>query len=143
MQMRLFCGAGAGKLPSPRRDARSGVSPCAGGDTQQLVLGGFAAPTQPLFSAFPSPQDHVPSERRKRHVSTRSWDPSLIEPLQLSITLSPYASIASPLFLRSLRDGEAASYWLSLQPQSGGCSVRDPPPTPEPAAQHKIKIKAE
>ncbi|XP_069660500.1 SITS-binding protein [Haliaeetus albicilla] len=67
--------------------------------------------------------DHVPSERRKRHVSTRSWDPSLIEPLQLSITLSPYASIASPLFLRSLRDGEAASYWLSLQPQSGGCSV--------------------
>ncbi|XP_052666964.1 SITS-binding protein-like [Harpia harpyja] len=67
--------------------------------------------------------DHMPWERRKRHDSTRAWDPSLIEPLQLSITLSPYASIASPLFLRSLRDGEAASYWLSLQPQSGGCSV--------------------
>ncbi|NXE83701.1 SP15 protein, partial [Cochlearius cochlearius] len=49
--------------------------------------------------------------------------PSLIEPLQLSATLSPYASIASPLFLRSLRAGEAPSYWLSLQPRRGGCSV--------------------
>ncbi|XP_040464735.1 SITS-binding protein-like [Falco naumanni] len=67
--------------------------------------------------------DHMPSERRKRHNSTHAWDPSLIKPLQLSITLSPYTSIASPLFLRSLRDGEVASYWLSLQPQSGGCSV--------------------
>ncbi|NXT91962.1 SP15 protein, partial [Anhinga rufa] len=67
--------------------------------------------------------DHVPSERRKRHDSTRAWDPSLIKPLQLSITLSPYTSIASPLFLRSLRDSEAASYWLSLQPRLGGCSV--------------------
>ncbi|NWI33167.1 SP15 protein, partial [Sula dactylatra] len=67
--------------------------------------------------------EHVPSERRKRHDSARAWDPSLIKPLQLSITLSPYASIDSPLFLRSLRDSEAASYWLSLQPRSGGCSV--------------------
>ncbi|NWX41578.1 SP15 protein, partial [Steatornis caripensis] len=67
--------------------------------------------------------DHAPSEQRKRHDSPRGWDPSLIKPLRLSITLSPYASIASPLFLRSLQDSEAASYWLSLQPQFGGCSV--------------------
>ncbi|NXS49018.1 SP15 protein, partial [Balaeniceps rex] len=67
--------------------------------------------------------DHVPLERRKRQDPTRAWDPSLIKPLQLSITLSPYASIASPLFLRSLRDGEAATYWLSLRPRLGGCSV--------------------
>ena len=85
----------------------------------------------------------MPLERRKRHDSTRAWDPSLIKPLRLSITLSPYTSIASPLFLRALRDGEAASYWMSLQPRFGGCSVQDPPPTPAPAAQPKIKIKAE
>ncbi|NXV83674.1 SP15 protein, partial [Atlantisia rogersi] len=66
---------------------------------------------------------HVPVEQRRRHDSARAWDPSLISPLRLSITLSPYASIASPLFLRSLQDGEAASYWLSLQPRFGGCSV--------------------
>ncbi|NWI65141.1 SP15 protein, partial [Todus mexicanus] len=66
--------------------------------------------------------DHVSSERRRRRDSTRAWDPSLIEPLQLSITLSPYTSIASPLFLRSLRD-EAESYWLSPRPRLGGCSV--------------------
>ncbi|XP_042641132.1 SITS-binding protein-like [Tyto alba] len=67
--------------------------------------------------------DHVPPERRRRQDAARAWDPALIAPLQLSITLSPYASIASPLFLRSLRDGEAASRWLSLQLQFGGCSV--------------------
>ncbi|NWQ94253.1 SP15 protein, partial [Burhinus bistriatus] len=60
--------------------------------------------------------DHTPSEQRKRQDAARAWDPSLIAPLQLSITLSPYTSIASPLFLRSLRDGETAGYWLSLQP---------------------------
>ncbi|NXT40882.1 SP15 protein, partial [Pelecanoides urinatrix] len=67
--------------------------------------------------------DHVPLERRRRRDSTRAWDPSPLEPLQLSITLSPYASIASPLFLRALRGGEAAGYWLSLHPPAGGCSV--------------------
>ncbi|XP_074774255.1 SITS-binding protein-like isoform X2 [Athene noctua] len=67
--------------------------------------------------------DHVPLERRKRHEASRAWDPSLIEPLRLSITLSPYTSIASPLFLRWLRDGQAASYCLSLQPRFGDCSV--------------------
>ncbi|NXS52225.1 SP15 protein, partial [Brachypteracias leptosomus] len=66
--------------------------------------------------------DHLPSERRKRHNSTPAWDPSLVAPLQLSITLSPYTSISSPLFLRSLRD-ETPGYWLSLQPHFGGCSV--------------------
>ena len=91
------------------------------------------------FSAFHSPQADVPWEQRKRHDSPHAWDPALIQPLKLSITLSPYASIASPLFLRSLRDGAAASYWLSLQPRVGGCSVRDPPPAPEP----EIQIKAE
>ncbi|NWY53214.1 SP15 protein, partial [Chionis minor] len=60
--------------------------------------------------------DHMPSERRRRQDTTRAWDPSLVAPLRLSVTLSPYTSIASPLFLRSLRDGEAAGYWLSLQP---------------------------
>ncbi|NXM68838.1 SP15 protein, partial [Serilophus lunatus] len=57
--------------------------------------------------------DHVPSERRKRQVL------ALVEPLQLSITLSPYASITSPLFLQSLHRGEAAEYWLSRQPRPG------------------------
>ncbi|NXK87374.1 SP15 protein, partial [Formicarius rufipectus] len=61
--------------------------------------------------------DHMPSERRKRQ------DPALVEPLQLSITLSPYASITSPLFLRSLQHGEAAGYWLSRQPRAGGSSI--------------------
>ncbi|NXI36874.1 SP15 protein, partial [Galbula dea] len=69
--------------------------------------------------------DDVPLEqrRRRRQDSSRAWDPSLMNPLQLSITLSTYTSISSPLFLRSLQDGESASYWLSLQPHSGGCSV--------------------
>ncbi|XP_010186051.1 PREDICTED: SITS-binding protein-like, partial [Mesitornis unicolor] len=67
--------------------------------------------------------DNIPWEWRKRRESPHNWDPSLIAPLRLSIALSPYTSIASPLFLRSLRDAEAASYWLSLPPRFGGCSV--------------------
>ncbi|NXP53378.1 SP15 protein, partial [Heliornis fulica] len=67
--------------------------------------------------------DHVSVEWRRRQNSAHAWGPSLISPLQLSIALSPYASIASPLFLRSLRDGRAASYWLSLWPRFGGGSV--------------------
>ncbi|NWU86242.1 SP15 protein, partial [Onychorhynchus coronatus] len=59
----------------------------------------------------------VPSERRKRQ------DPALVEPLQLSITLSPYASIASPLFLQSLHHGGSAGYWLSRQPRPGGSLI--------------------
>ncbi|NXC98584.1 SP15 protein, partial [Certhia familiaris] len=61
--------------------------------------------------------DLQPSERRKRQA------PALVEPLELSITLSPYASVTSPLFLRSLRGGEAAGYWLSRQPRPGGSSI--------------------
>ncbi|NXP22090.1 SP15 protein, partial [Scytalopus superciliaris] len=48
---------------------------------------------------------------------------ALVEPLQLSITLSPYASISSPLFLQSLQHGEAPGYWLSRQPRPGGSSI--------------------
>ncbi|NXK44741.1 SP15 protein, partial [Chauna torquata] len=66
--------------------------------------------------------DHVPMQQRKRRSLARAWDPALINPLQLSITLSPYTSIASPLFLRSLRDCEAG-YWLSLKPHFRGCLV--------------------
>ncbi|KAM4777255.1 SITS-binding protein-like [Cyanocitta cristata] len=61
--------------------------------------------------------DLVPSERRKRQA------PALVEPLELSITLSPYAGVTSPLFLRSLRGGEAAGYWLGRQPRPGGSSI--------------------
>ncbi|NXJ99108.1 SP15 protein, partial [Corythaixoides concolor] len=67
--------------------------------------------------------DHVPWERRKRRDSAGARAPWLLGPLQLSVTLSPYASIASPLFLRSLRDAEAATPWLSLQPRFGGCPI--------------------
>ncbi|NXR88751.1 SP15 protein, partial [Hypocryptadius cinnamomeus] len=61
--------------------------------------------------------DLVPSERRKRQA------PALVEPLELSITLSPYAGVTSPLFLGSLRGGEAAGYWLSRQPRPGASSI--------------------
>ncbi|XP_023784443.1 SITS-binding protein-like [Cyanistes caeruleus] len=61
--------------------------------------------------------DLVPSQRRKRQA------PALVEPLELSITLSPYAGVTSPLFLRSLRGGEATGYWLSRQPRPGGSSI--------------------
>ncbi|NWX12561.1 SP15 protein, partial [Aegotheles bennettii] len=67
--------------------------------------------------------EEAPSERREGHSSAPTWDRSVVAPLQLSITLSPYAGLSSPLFLRSLRDGEAASSWLSLPPPAGGCSV--------------------
>ncbi|XP_064019595.1 SITS-binding protein-like isoform X2 [Pogoniulus pusillus] len=67
--------------------------------------------------------EDLPSEQGKRQESAPAWDPALVEPLQVSITLSPYTSIASPLFLRSLRDGTVESSWLSLQLRGGGCSV--------------------
>lgn len=89
------------------------------------MLGGFATPKKSTIFRL-SQQDHVVPERRKRQDSAQGWDPSAIAPLQLTITLSPYASIASPLFLRSLQDGDTESRWLSLPPRHGGCSVRDP-----------------
>ncbi|NXF33462.1 SP15 protein, partial [Nyctibius bracteatus] len=67
--------------------------------------------------------DPTAPEQSRRHGSPHAWDPSATDALQLAITLSPYASIASPLFLRSLRDGDVASPWLSLRPRFGGCSV--------------------
>ncbi|NXC21402.1 SP15 protein, partial [Corythaeola cristata] len=66
----------------------------------------------------------IPSRpRRKRRDSGGARAPWLPGPLQLSVTLSPYTSIASPLFLRSLRDAEAATPWLSLPPRFGGCPI--------------------
>ncbi|KAM8807843.1 SITS-binding protein-like [Eudromia elegans] len=44
--------------------------------------------------------------------------PLLPPPLRLAVTLSPYASVASPLFLRSLRDG-TDGFWLGLRPRHG------------------------
>ncbi|XP_054246667.1 SITS-binding protein-like [Indicator indicator] len=67
--------------------------------------------------------EDLPSERGKRQDPARAWDPALVDPLQVSLTLSPYTSISSPLFLRSLRDGTVESSWLSLQLRGGGCSV--------------------
>ncbi|NWT14135.1 SP15 protein, partial [Vireo altiloquus] len=61
--------------------------------------------------------DLVAWERGKRQA------PALVEPLQLWVTLSPYAAVTSPLFLRSLRGGEAAGYWLSRQPRARGSSI--------------------
>ncbi|NXK42461.1 SP15 protein, partial [Piprites chloris] len=61
--------------------------------------------------------ERVPAERRKRQ------DLAPVEPLQLSITLSPYASITSPLFLQSLHQREVAGYWLSRQPRPGSSLI--------------------
>ncbi|XP_061855034.1 SITS-binding protein-like [Colius striatus] len=60
--------------------------------------------------------EQLPRERRQAR--GRAGGPPL-----LSVTLSPYAAVASPLFLRSLRDRDTAGYWLSLRPRAGGCSV--------------------
>lgn len=95
---------------------------------EMVLLTSMALPfPQNKFFLFNSLQDHVPVERRKRHGTPHVWDPAMIFPLRLSITLSPYASIAAPLFLHLLRDGETG-YWLSLQPRYGGCSVWYPAP---------------
>ncbi|XP_033917396.1 SITS-binding protein-like [Melopsittacus undulatus] len=67
--------------------------------------------------------DHAPSERRKRQHPSRAWDPSMLAPLQLAVTLSPYTSISSPLFLRTLWDGHTGTHWLSLQPHIGGSPI--------------------
>lgn len=100
------------------------------------MLGGFATLTTSLFLPVPPQQDHASSERRKRQDPRSAWDPSVLAPLQLAVTLSPYTSISSSLFLRTLQDGHAASYWLSLQPHTGGSPVRDLS-SPEPAPQPK------
>uniref|UniRef100_A0A452IP56 Glycosyl hydrolase family 31 C-terminal domain-containing protein n=1 Tax=Gopherus agassizii TaxID=38772 RepID=A0A452IP56_9SAUR len=63
--------------------------------------------------------DHMRFPMALRH--TRGL--SLIKPLKFSITLSPYTSIKSQLFLSSLQEGKE-NYWLSLQ------SKFDSHPTP-------------
>uniref|UniRef100_A0A8C9MZ58 Glycosyl hydrolase family 31 C-terminal domain-containing protein n=1 Tax=Serinus canaria TaxID=9135 RepID=A0A8C9MZ58_SERCA len=79
--------------------------------------GGRRGPGGSDGTAVLAAADPVPSGRRKRQA------PALVEPLELSITLSPYAGVTSPLFLRSLRGGEAAGYWLSRQPRPGASSI--------------------
>nr|XP_025969995.1 SITS-binding protein-like [Dromaius novaehollandiae] len=56
--------------------------------------------------------------RRQRRGAKPPWELSAVKPMKLSVTLSPYASVASPLFLSSLRDG-AAGRWLSLRSRPG------------------------
>ncbi|XP_008504287.2 LOW QUALITY PROTEIN: SITS-binding protein [Calypte anna] len=69
-------------------------------------------------------EDNVPEAGGKRQESGGAWAPSLISPLQLSITLSPYVPVSSRLFLRSLRDHQdLGCSWLGLQPSPGGCSI--------------------
>ncbi|KAM7165127.1 SITS-binding protein-like [Macrochelys suwanniensis] len=57
---------------------------------------------------------HLPMASRKMHALRHTRNLSLIKPLKFSITLSPYTSINSQLFLMSLQEGKE-NYWLSLQ----------------------------
>ncbi|XP_074852106.1 SITS-binding protein-like [Carettochelys insculpta] len=57
---------------------------------------------------------HLSLASRKMHALRRSRDHSFIKSLKFSITLSPYMSISSQLFLMSLQEGKE-NYWLSLQ----------------------------
>nr|XP_020639835.1 SITS-binding protein-like [Pogona vitticeps] len=67
--------------------------------------------------------DYLPTQRRKSlHALRRAMDYSLIRPLKLSITLSPYASITSQVFQMSLQEGRE-DFWLSHHSESGGYSV--------------------
>ncbi|KFP14853.1 SITS-binding protein, partial [Egretta garzetta] len=86
LETRPFRGVGAVSLPSPPMGC-SVWSP-AGGDAKPPALQRHCRSSQTPPSVSPSPQDHVPSERRKRHAAAPAWDPSLIKPLRLSITLS-------------------------------------------------------
>ncbi|NXO13691.1 SP15 protein, partial [Oriolus oriolus] len=79
--------------------------------------GAHVPAAQTPHSCLSRPQDLVPSERRKRQA------PALVQPLELSVTLSPYAGLTSSIFLRSLRGGEAAGCWLSRQPRPGASSI--------------------
>ncbi|KYO41584.1 SITS-binding protein [Alligator mississippiensis] len=65
---------------------------------------------------------HLPGTSRKMHSPRHSRDLSLIKPLKLSITLSPYISISSQLFLMSLQEGKE-NYWLSLHSEFDSCSA--------------------
>ncbi|XP_068800198.1 SITS-binding protein-like [Struthio camelus] len=63
--------------------------------------------------------DRLDEPGRKGRAGEPTWDPAAIAPLKLSVTLSPYVSVASPLFRRSLRDGREG-YWLSLRARPRG-----------------------
>ncbi|XP_062974813.1 SITS-binding protein-like [Elgaria multicarinata webbii] len=66
---------------------------------------------------------YLPVLRRKRlHPVRLAMDYSLIKPLKLAITLSPYASINSQPFQMSLQEGKE-DFWLSHHSESGDYSV--------------------
>ncbi|KAF7245499.1 SITS-binding protein [Varanus komodoensis] len=66
---------------------------------------------------------YLPLLRRKRlHTVKLAMDYSLIKPLKLAITLSPYASISSQLFQRSLQEGKE-DFWLSHHSEPGDYAV--------------------
>ncbi|XP_063145321.1 SITS-binding protein-like [Candoia aspera] len=66
---------------------------------------------------------YLPTLRRKRlHALRLTMNYFRIKPLKLSITLSPYTSINSPLFQRSLQEGKE-EFWLSRHSESGDYSV--------------------
>ncbi|XP_039187194.1 SITS-binding protein-like isoform X3 [Crotalus tigris] len=69
--------------------------------------------------------DHVylPLLRRKRlHAPRFIMNYFRMKPLKLSITLSPYTSINSPIFQRSLQEGKE-EFWLSHHSESSDYSV--------------------
>ncbi|KAM6461626.1 SITS-binding protein-like isoform 2-T2 [Liasis olivaceus] len=66
---------------------------------------------------------YLPMLRKKRlHALRLTMNYFRIKPLKLSITLSPYTSINSPLFQRSLQEGKE-EFWLSRHSESGDYSV--------------------
>ncbi|KFV65019.1 SITS-binding protein, partial [Dryobates pubescens] len=77
----------------------------------------------PLF--VPSPQEDLSSERGKRQDPSRAWDPALVEPLQVSLTLSPYTSISSRAAPRSLHGSHWSEMWISHQPRESQGRLRE------------------
>nr|XP_056707675.1 SITS-binding protein-like [Euleptes europaea] len=61
---------------------------------------------------------YLPVMRRRLHMLRRVMHHSLIKPLKLSITLSPYESINSEPFQMSLKEGKE-HFWLSRYSESG------------------------
>uniref|UniRef100_A0ACB8G300 Uncharacterized protein n=2 Tax=Sphaerodactylus townsendi TaxID=933632 RepID=A0ACB8G300_9SAUR len=57
-------------------------------------------------------QIYLPVMRRKLHMLRRVMHPSILKPLKISITLSPYVNINSELFQMSLQEGKE-HFWLS------------------------------
>lgn len=99
---------------------------------KQLVLLSIQPSSWPLpqslivFSLITPLQDHIylPLLRRKRLHALRFITNNFhMKPLKLSITLSPYTSINSPIFQRSLQEGKE-EFWLSRHSESGDYSVQ-------------------